>query len=161
MRSWSWHRWVAMLVGTLGSSLLIGIPTDIVPTPLYTRMTPVLWWNYPVWAVSSILSGLILATYVRRQPGVSGSGAGRLTAGGLLSVFAVGCPICNKLVVALLGVTGALNLWAPLQPIVGAISVALLAVALTGRLRGERACPMPRVPQSSTVVDGKLGEPSH
>lgn len=25
-----------------------GIPTGIVPTSLYTRTTPILWWNYPV-----------------------------------------------------------------------------------------------------------------
>ena len=28
-------------------------------------MTPVLWWNYPVGAVTALLSGMILATFVR------------------------------------------------------------------------------------------------
>jgi hypothetical protein len=27
-------------------------------------MTPVLWWNYPVWVLTAILTGLIVATYV-------------------------------------------------------------------------------------------------
>ena len=159
MRSWSWHRWVAVLAGAVGSSLLIGIPTGIVATPLYTRMTPVLWWNYPIWVSSSILSGLVLATYVRGPAGVPKSAAGRLTAGGVLSAFAVGCPICNKLVVALLGVTGALNVWAPVQPFVGVVSVAVLCVALVARLRGERACRIPASP-STTIRDEKLVEPS-
>ena len=50
----------AVIVG-----LLIGIPTGIIETPWYTRMTPVLWWNYPVWALSAILTGMLAATYVR------------------------------------------------------------------------------------------------
>jgi len=37
----------------------------------------------------------------------------------VLATFAIGCPICNKLVVALLGVSGALTCWAPLQPLIG------------------------------------------
>jgi len=36
-----------------------------VPTDFYTRMTPVRWWDYPLWATSALLIGLIAATYVR------------------------------------------------------------------------------------------------
>jgi len=60
-----------------------------------------------------------------------------------LSGFAVGCPICNKLVVALIGVSGALNYWAPLQPLLGLLSVGVLLVGLVVRLRGEVACAVP------------------
>ncbi len=73
-------------------------------------MTPVLWWNYPVWALSSILTGALVATYVRdpavRVPATQG---GKTLLGGTLSLFAVGCPICNKLAVMAIGVTGALK----------------------------------------------------
>ena len=41
------------------------------------------------------------------------------TGGGMLSMFAVGCPACNKIAVILLGTSGALNLWAPVQPVLG------------------------------------------
>lgn len=34
-------------------------------------------------------------------------------------MFAVGCPACNKIAVILLGTSGALNLWAPVQPVLG------------------------------------------
>ena len=57
---------------------------------------------------------------------------------GLASVgafLAIGCPICNKVVVALLGVSGALSVFAPIQPIIGAASIALLAGSLAWRLR--------------------------
>jgi len=45
-------------------------------------------------------------------------------------------------VVAALGVSGALTVFAPLQPVIGAASVALLAVTLAWRLRDRvRGCP--------------------
>lgn len=107
-------------------------------------MTPVLWWNYPVWAVTATLTGLIVATYVRTpdqsvRPGRVGVG------GGVLSLLAVGCPVCNKVVVFAIGVSGALNLWAPLQPLLAVVSLALLGWALLRRLPGERSCPTPTV----------------
>lgn len=63
--TWPPRRWLAAVVSAVLSGLLIGSPTGIVRTPFYTRMTPVLWWNYPVWLVTAVLGGLILATYVR------------------------------------------------------------------------------------------------
>jgi len=120
----------------------MGVPTGVVATPLYHRMTPVTWWDRPIWLASALLVGLLAATYVRRgRAPERRDGAGRTLSGGLLSTFAIGCPICNKIVVALIGVSGALNYWAPLQPFLGVSSVALLAVALLYRLRGEAVCP--------------------
>lgn len=58
----------------------------------------------------------------------------------VLSAFAVGCPICNKLVVALIGVSGALSYWAPLQPILGLLSIGILTAGLAVRLRGAAGC---------------------
>ena len=63
--------------------------------------------------------------------------------GGLLAFFAVGCPVCNKLVLLALGTTGAMELFAPVQPLLALASVVLLAVALRSRLRNERACRLP------------------
>lgn len=49
--------------------------------------------------------------------------------------LAIGCPICNELVVAALGVSGALTVFAPIQPLIGAASVGLLGVTLGWRVR--------------------------
>ena len=141
--SWPARRWAVALAGCIAAALLIGGPTRVVPNPLFTRMTPVLWWDYPVWAGSAVLAGLLVATYVPigtpRPPAADNP---RRTFGAvLLSGFAVGCPICNKLVVALIGVSGALNYWAPLQPMLGLLSIGLLLVGLAVRLRGESGCP--------------------
>lgn len=122
-------------------ALAVGVPTGVVPTPLFTRMTPVLWWNYGVWAATAVLGGLVVATYIRR-PGdrTPRNGVTAASGGGLLAAFAVGCPVCNKLVVAALGMSGALTIWAPLQPVIAVASIAALGWALRSRLRNEYAC---------------------
>ena len=150
MRTWPARRWAVAAAVTVIAALVIGVPTGVVPTPFYTRMTPVLWWNYPVWVVSSMLEGLLVATYVRVGP-VAAPEAGpaerprtaRALGAGLLSAFAVGCPICNKLVVLAIGVSGALSYWAPVQPVLAAASVALLGYALIRRLRPAEVCVLP------------------
>jgi hypothetical protein len=141
VRLWPLRRWLVALAAATATALALGIPTDIVPTPLYTRMTPVTWWNYPIWAATAVLFGLVAVTYVRVGPVSQPPGqAGRALGGGMVSLFAIGCPICNKLVVAVLGISGALSYFGPVQPFLGAASVALLSLALAVRLRGEVAC---------------------
>lgn len=150
MRLWPARRWAVAAAVTAIAAIVIGVPTGVVPTPLYTRMTPVLWWNYPVWLVSSVLEGLLVATYVRMGPAESSETVApqrprtvRALGAGLLSAFAVGCPICNKLVVMAIGVSGALSYFAPLQPVLAVASVALLAHAFVRRLRTANACEVP------------------
>ncbi len=105
-------------------------------------MTPVLWWNYPIWLLTALLGGLILATCLR-TPETGSAMTGASAGGGLLSVLAVGCPVCNKVVVAVLGRSGALTIWAPIQPMLGIASLGLFGYVLRRRPTAERACPAP------------------
>ena len=141
---WTWQRWVVAALAAGLAAVLIGVPTGIIHTSFYTRMTPVLWWNYPIWIASSILTGIVAATYVRAGEESPKRVTGRVGLGSVLSLFAVGCPICNKLVVALIGVSGALDLWAPIQPVLGLVSVGLLAYAVRLRVSREVACAVPQ-----------------
>lgn len=126
-------------------TLAIGLPTDVIPNPVFGRPVDVTWWSYPVLVVTAVLSGLLVASYVRDQPAGSvpdtidqpGRAGG---IGGLLSFFAVGCPTCNKLAVLALGTTGALDWFAPAQPLMAGVSVVLLAWAVRARLRGATQC---------------------
>ncbi|MFE9504657.1 hypothetical protein ACFYO6_19315 [Streptomyces anthocyanicus] len=151
MRTWTPRHWAVAVVVALLAGVAVGVPTGVVPTDLYTRMTPVLWWNYPVWAASSLLMGLLAATYVGQHLAVRSQGprGRRAMFAGVLAAFAVGCPICNKLVVMAIGVSGALSYWAPAQPVLAIASLALLAHAFTRRLRLAAACPV-RVAALST-----------
>jgi hypothetical protein len=59
--------------------------------------------------------------------------------------LAIGCPVCNKIALVLLGTSGAMTLFAPIQPIIGAASLMLLAATLAWRLRLRArggACPI-------------------
>jgi hypothetical protein len=145
LRAWSWQRWLLALSAASVAALLTGVPTDIVPTDLFHRMIPASWWAYPVWAASSVLLGLIAATYLQRPSSRNDRAKGAL-GGGFLSFLAVGCPVCNKLVVAALGVGGALSYFEPIQPWLAAGSLVLLAATLRLRLRSLAACSVAATP---------------
>ncbi len=146
IRYWGVRRYLVAVVAGFLWLVVSGIPTDLLDTQLFARMTPVVWWNYPFWIAGAVLVGLLAATYVA-EPGdrrPAGSQEKNVAGGGLLSVFAIGCPVCNKLVVLALGYGGALTYFAPVQPVLGFLSVGLLLYALRLRLRSEAACPTPR-----------------
>jgi len=97
-------HYLAAAAAGAGWLLVSGVPTGIIETPLYFRMTPVRW-DYPLWAASAVLVGLLAASYIHRteRGRPDGSQGEKILGGGLLSVFAIGCPVCNKLVVLALG----------------------------------------------------------
>ena len=136
--------------------LVVAVPADLVDTPLFTREIPPTWWARPALVASSVLGGLVAATYVR-QSGIRGdrsapdqdqddraSRRGGAVAG-FLTFFAVGCPVCNKLVLLALGATGAVTWFAPVQPLLQAAALALMTWALARRLRAQSSCPVPVV----------------
>lgn len=141
LRTWPARRWVVAALVAAVVAVVTGIPTDLVPTSLYRRMTPIPWWSWPLWIATALLAGLLAASYLRDRTG--GIRAASPVGGGVMSFLAVGCPICNKLVVAALGVSGALTYFAPVQPLLGLVGVGLLAYALRGRLAAA-ACPLPQ-----------------
>ncbi|GAA2220704.1 hypothetical protein ACFY2R_22330 [Micromonospora olivasterospora] len=144
MRTWTPRRLVAAVLGAAGTAAVISVPTDLIDTPLFTRSVPVTWWAWPALAVTAVLAGLLLATYVQPADAVPPATEKRLgTVGGVLSLLAVGCPVCNKLVLLALGASGAMTWFAPAQPLLAVASIVLLGWALGRRLRGERRCPVP------------------
>jgi hypothetical protein len=60
----------------------------------------------------------------------------------VLSFLAVGCPVCNKLVVLAIGISGAMSYWAPVQPFLAVVSLVLLGFVVRRRLRGLLSCPV-------------------
>ena len=156
--AWSPRRWTAAALGSFAVALAIGLPTDVIPNPVFGRPVAVTWWAYPTLVITAVLSGLLFATYVRDsgvpapvdgavdtevdRPGQVGGFAG------LVSFFAVGCPVCNKVVLLALGTTGARQWFEPFQPLLAVASIGLLAYALRARIRSATSCALPqgRVP---------------
>lgn len=152
LRTWSPRRWWVAIGAGLLTMLLVALPTAVIPNPIFGRAIEVTWWSYPVVILTGVLGGLLLATYIKEpspyaQDATEGEQADRpLTlgaVGGLVSFFAVGCPVCNKIVLIALGTSGAITWFAPIQPILAIASVVLMAWALRARLKGEISCSLP------------------
>ncbi len=132
---WRWRRLAASIGAVAAIALVIGVPTALVPTQVFVRMTPAPWWSYPVWMTVSVLVGLAVVSGAAARPT---SGRGGLVAAGAMTVLAVGCPLCNKLALAVLGSSGALAVWAPLQPVLALAALAIAARACWWALSGGR-----------------------
>lgn len=145
LRGWGARRRAVAVLAAVGTILLIGLPTVLIPNPVFGREIPMTWWAWPTLLFAAVLSGLLTATYVR-EPGLrsldedDGTRSGMV--GGVLTFFAVGCPVCNKIVLLALGSAGAMQWFAPVQPLLAVAAVVALAWALHVRLRGERACAL-------------------
>jgi hypothetical protein len=142
--------WLAAAGGALLTGVLIGVPTDVFANPWFTRVVAVRPLDYVIWALTSLLTGALVATYLLPAAS-SGPRSGRAGFGaGLLGWLAIGCPVCNKVIVLLLGSSGALTYFAPLQPVLGALAVTLSATALAIRLRSfVTGC---RLPAATPIV---------
>lgn len=168
LRSWTARQSLVAACAAVVFGALLALATALVPNPFFARAIPPVWWNYPVWVLTSVFSGMLAATYVqgrgatpaggRADEGTRGAdrvdAADRATAeerrtsrfglaGGLLAWFAVGCPVCNKLALLALGYSGAITWFAPVQPLLAVAALLLTGVALVARLRGQVACPVP------------------
>ncbi|MDN4519483.1 hypothetical protein QYF68_16905 [Mycolicibacterium austroafricanum] len=126
-------RWLRAGAVGLTAMLLMAVPTDVINTPWFSREIPVRWWEYPTLIAMGILTTVWMGIATSRR------GAGTAVSGVTLATFAIGCPVCNKLVLAAVGTTGALGLWAPVQPILATVSVTLMTAAVAWRWR-QRPC---------------------
>lgn len=174
LRVWTPRQIFAATLATIVVGVVIGIATVLIPNSLFTREIPPVWWNYPVWIVTSVMSGILIATYVRLYGRAASVDLGASDAeesvlmpasadreerrtgrfaltGGMLAWFAVGCPVCNKIALLALGYTGALTWFAPLQPFLAGGALILTAVAMVWRLRGQVACPV-TIPREAVTV---------
>jgi hypothetical protein len=165
--TWSVRRWLVAAGVAVGTYLFFGLSTAVLANPVFGREVPPTPWSPNVLLATAILSGLLTATYVRNdgpapirmetiepEAGSRTARAGAL--GSLLAYLAIGCPVCNKIALLLLGTTGALNLYAPIQPYLGAIGITLLALALVIRLRGEISCATLATRRAPRATDGAL-----
>lgn len=151
LRLWSTREWLIGLGAAVAVGLALGAVTVLIPNPVFGRAIAPLAWNYPVWLVTALLSGLLIASYVRPAPRARSAPEAAPTekssvwamAGAFGSWFAIGCPVCNKLALLALGYSGAISYFGPLQPWLAAISLVLLSAGLVVRLSGTVACVLP------------------
>jgi MFS family permease len=154
LRRWTPRQFLLAAAAAAAIALVIGLPTDVIPNPVFGRPVPVTWWSYPTLLLTAVLGGLLAGTYVRPAAAADASVDASVDAvaeeidtptrrgglAGLLSFFAVGCPVCNKLVIVALGTTGARQWFEPVQPLLAVASIVLLVWALRTRLRSAESC---------------------
>ncbi len=141
LRSWSKRQWLVAGLGGFVSFLAIGLPTDVIDNPVFGRAIDETPWAMPVLIATSLIAGLLIGTYVDAQPNDRSAKSG--TVGGLLTFFAVGCPVCNKVVLLALGTTGAVNYFEPVQPYLAAVGILALAYAFHRRITTSAHCLIP------------------
>lgn len=152
LKMWTPRRWWVALGSGLAMAFVVALPTAVIPNPIFGRAIEVTWWSYPTVILTGILGGLLIATYIK-EPKPQGVGTEVSDepedvdtalkvggVGGFIAFFAVGCPVCNKLVLIALGSSGAMSWFAPLQPVLALASIALMAWALRMRLRASLSC---------------------
>ena len=138
---WSKKRWLVASATAVATGLFISLPTAILKTPIFGREIPVTSWSIPVVIATSVLSGMLFATYVNNDSSLKEERSFKIGgAGAFFSFLAVGCPVCNKLVLVALGYSGAIQYFAPVQPYLAGAGILLLAYALQRRLTGEALC---------------------
>ena len=158
------RRFLAWTIAwALAALVTFGLVAAIIPNPVFGRQIPPEPFAIGVWLLSAPLMGLLGATYAapprptaanalpmqlvidraddagQRQGSVLG------TVGSVGAFLAIGCPVCNKIALVLLGTGGAMTVFAPIQPLIGAASLALLAGTLAWRFRLRArggACPI-------------------
>jgi len=155
--TWSIRRWIVAVIAGAGTFLALGLSTAVIPNPVFGRSIPPTDWAMGVLVLTSVLTALLVATYVRNDgpalipaadtvPLPEERSARRGAVGAVLSYLAIGCPVCNKLVLVALGSTGAVQFFAPIQPYLALAGVGVLGWALVVRLRGEMTCALPSAP---------------
>ena len=144
LRSLPRATWRRALPIALSAAIAIAVPADLIDNPIFGRPIDPKPIDYMILATTAALIGLILAIRPDTPGPRDETDQTRTVWGGVVSFLAVGCPVCNQAVVALVGTSGALSWWAPVQPVVGVAAIALLVHTLRRRLATHRltACPV-------------------
>jgi len=111
--------------------LVIAIPTDLISNPIFGRQIEATVWAWPVALLTAVLAGALIAL---PRPTSCRPATRTGIVGGTLTYLAIGCPTCNHIVVLALGTTGALAWFAPIQPFLALIGLAILGGAILHRV---------------------------
>ncbi len=145
LREWPLRRWLSAAITAALVYVVVAIPTVLIPNTFFSREVPPTRWSYSALAASAVLTGMLVATYVASPIERTGATNKSGVLASALTFFAVGCPVCNKLVLLALGTTGAMKFFEPVQPVLALLSIGLLAWALLRRISQENACKVPAV----------------
>lgn len=106
---------------------LFGIPTALIKTSFFVRMIEATALDYFFLISTSILMGMYVGLYFHNR---NKKGKICTYSGAFAGLFAVSCPICNTLLVALFGSSAVMLYFEPLRPILGWLAIILLSLGV-------------------------------
>ena len=116
--------------------LLVGIPSGVIPNPYFIRPLDARPTDYVFLAVITALAVALGATY--GVPKSCSPQDSKAFGSAFLLFIGIGCPVCNKVVIAVAGASGALTYFEPVQPFFSLAAIVLMGVALALRIRDVR-----------------------
>ncbi|MDS0301069.1 hypothetical protein NDI76_20225 [Halogeometricum sp. S1BR25-6] len=129
-------RHLKAAVASVGSFVLFGVVTGLVPNPIYVRMVPRTVLDY----LFLTLTAAFIGFYVLQRTSIQRDDEKTATAGTVLGFLAFGCPTCNVLLLSLFGSSALLTYFDPLRPLLGGVSVVLFVALLYVRSRPLSSC---------------------
>ena len=109
---------------TLGTALLFGVVTGLLPNPVYVRMVPRTPLDYLFLGSTALLLGVYATQRTRARIDRDDDGVAALGVVG--GVLAFGCPVCNAVLLTLFSGSAIMTYFDPLRPLVGLLTVGLL-----------------------------------
>ena len=111
-----------------GSILILGSVTALWGNSFFIRMTPTSAMDLTFLFAGSLLFGLFFVL-PKRQEGKKCGGVG-----GVFAFLGFACPVCNKILILLLGVAGTWTFVEPARPYLGMMGIVLLSIGVVSRL---------------------------
>lgn len=112
--------------------MLFGLITVLIPNNYFIRMTNITILDYILLILTSLLLGIYssLFRFEKKQGVVCDTAA---VSGGIAGFLSFGCVVCNKLIILLFGVAGALTYIEPYRPIIGFAGITLMGYAVVSK----------------------------
>src|SRR5699024_12295275 len=61
---WDRRRIAVAVAAAVGSAVVIGVATVLIPNSLFACDIPPVWLDYPVWILTAVLFGMLIASFV-------------------------------------------------------------------------------------------------
>ncbi len=109
---------------------LFALPSAMISNPFFIRMTPPTKYEWFILITTAILGGIYIGLYYYKKQQQNTKATCAATSGSFLGFLAYGCAFCNKILIFILGVSGVMTYFLPIQPYLGALGIILLSYGI-------------------------------
>jgi hypothetical protein len=123
------RRYLKAVLISVGTFVLFGVVTGLIPNPLYIRQVP----RTPLDYLFLTTTAAFLGIYTFQRTNNQRNDEKTATAGTAVGFLAFGCPICNAFLLALFSSSALMTYFDPLRPLLGMGSIVFFAGLLYSR----------------------------